>query len=338
VAGEQLSVEAGATLLQVADRAGADVPRLCAHPGLSTHGRCGLCAVEVEGRGVVRACETPAEADLIVHTASEAAHAARTEALNRLLAIHPHACLTCDLREGCSRSQCSYGTPATERCCEKFGACELQKVAYFIGIPTDAPSYVPRLLPRADEGPYSRNLELCIGCLRCVDACRDIGQVAAVGERALGGLVLPAPARGETMKGAGCVYCGACVQVCPTGALLPNRDEKARRWLERARQKLGLERIPEPPRSVLCLNRAMVAQVPAVEGVYQLYDASGAVRKIKGVMDLRSALQEELEAGKAVTFTYDEDPMYTSRESQLIQQYLAEHGSMPEGDDLDELF
>ena len=42
--------------------------------------------------------------------------------------------------------------------------------------------------------------------------------------------------------------------------------------------------------------------------------------------------------GNAVSFTYEEDPMYTSRESQLIQRHVAQHGAMPGGDEMDDLF
>ena len=65
------------------------------------------------------------------------------------------------------------------------------------------------------------------------------------------------------------------------------------------------------------------------------------VISIKGTMDLRNDLGGLLGSpGKARYFSYEEDPMYTKRESELIQQFLQQHGRMPEGgeDDLDDLF
>jgi hypothetical protein len=92
----------------------------------------------------------------------------------------------------------------------------------------------------------------------------------------------------------------------------------------------------------LGLTASNIASVPQVEGVYQLLDADRVVYAIKGVNDLRGALSEILgTSNKAKFFRVDEDPMYSKRESELIQRYLQEHGCMPPGegdDDLDDLF
>ena len=61
---------------------------------------------------------------------------------------------------------------------------------------------------------------------------------------------------------------------------------------------------------------------------------------IKGAMNMKSEIEEQMELNEAARFfMYDEEPMYTKRESELLQQYIAEHGEMPEGNrDLDDLF
>ncbi len=73
---------------------------------------------------------------------------------------------------------------------------------------------------------------------------------------------------------------------------------------------------------------------------FQLLDSEKHVLAIKGVMNLRSGLSESLaENAKARFFVYEEDPMFTKRESELLQQYLQEHGELPGGgDELDDLF
>jgi predicted molibdopterin-dependent oxidoreductase YjgC len=338
VDGMDVAVEAGSSILEATDAAGVYVPRLCAHPSLATCGHCGLCTVDVGSGELVRACETEADDGMRIDTDTASVRESRAAALRKLLAVHPHTCLTCDLREGCSRTACSYHIAVEERCCEKFGACEFQRVAYFSGIPDDAPRYEPKGLPEGDEVLYTRDLNLCIGCLRCEDACRDLAGAGAVGRVIRGGLVLAGPARGDSMKEAGCTFCGACVQVCPTGALLPGKNPKATRWLEKTRAKLDLAGVPAPPTAVLRLDEVAVGSVPQREGVYQLYDVAGTVLKIKGVINLREALEAELDERAAASFTFEEDPLYTARESQLLQQYLATHGSMPGGDDLEDLF
>jgi hypothetical protein len=96
-----------------------------------------------------------------------------------------------------------------------------------------------------------------------------------------------------------------------------------------------------PPPRFLALTEGAVSTVPEAEGVYQLLGADHVALKIAGTRNLREALADEL-AGAAAPpyFVYDEDPMYTKRESELIQQFLAAHGRMPSfaGDDLDDLF
>ena len=87
------------------------------------------------------------------------------------------------------------------------------------------------------------------------------------------------------------------------------------------------------------VNEENVDKVPGVEGVLQLLDENKMVLAIIGTANLREALEEYLENEKICYFGYEEEPMYTSRESQLIQQFLQEHGRLPEGvGDLDDLF
>jgi hypothetical protein len=96
-----------------------------------------------------------------------------------------------------------------------------------------------------------------------------------------------------------------------------------------------------PPESWLDFTPAGVAQVPAVPGVFQLLDGDKNVLLIKGAEDLRAALTAQLSANpEARHFTVEEAPLYTQRESQLIQAYVQQHGQMPGGgaSELDELF
>ena len=85
----------------------------------------------------------------------------------------------------------------------------------------------------------------------------------------------------------------------------------------------------------------LVKQVPDTEGVFQLLDATRKVLSIKGCTNLRQDLLQALDDNScAVLFEYEEDKMYSRRESELIQRYLQAHGKMPGGceDDMDELF
>jgi len=111
--------------------------------------------------------------------------------------------------------------------------------------------------------------------------------------------------------------------------------QEARRCLQ-CDLRLYMGSNPSPPEKILAFNQENIAQVPEAEGVYQLYDEEKNVLAIKGSPDLRKSLLEDLEEGSAAAwFDFEEDKMYSQRESKLIQRYLQEHGEMPGGGDSD---
>jgi NADPH-dependent glutamate synthase beta subunit-like oxidoreductase len=96
-----------------------------------------------------------------------------------------------------------------------------------------------------------------------------------------------------------------------------------------------------PPEKWLPFSREAVETVPELAGVYQLLDADKAILAIKGVINMRQALEGDLESNdQACFFIFEEDEMYTKRESELLQQYLQQHGELPGGGagELDDLF
>ena len=240
----------GETILEAADSAGIYMPRLCYHPDLppasevtradsiyqgnirivgeksgtatGEKSHCNLCLVEVDGcPEPANSCITSVEQGIVVRTDTEKIKQRRKEALSKILADHPHACLTCAQKEGCSRTECSLNVPLDERCCILLGHCELEKIADYIGIPPDAPKYKPKHYPVVKSDPlFDRDSNLCIGCLRCVRVCNDIRGVNALGMVWKDGRSWVGTVGGAGLKEADCRFCGACVEVCPTGALL----------------------------------------------------------------------------------------------------------------------
>jgi hypothetical protein len=107
--------------------------------------------------------------------------------------------------------------------------------------------------------------------------------------------------------------------------------------------RLKILPVTFPPDKWLELNDNNVSEVPATEGVYQLRDENKVIIVIKGTQNMQADLQEKLNSEtKAKYFWFEPDPMYTKRESELIQQFLQQFGKMPvgdgEGDELDDLF
>jgi NADPH-dependent glutamate synthase beta subunit-like oxidoreductase len=239
--GRTFSAPAGASLLNAAQNAGIYIPALCAHPDLppaaqrgAGDGGCNLCMVEIDGEeGLVKACSRSVEAGLVVRTHSPAIQKVRQDNLARVLGPHPHVCLTCPQREGCSRTTCSFGNPVETRCCSIFSNCELRKVADFIGIPASTPPYKPVQLPIIKDEPFfDRDYNLCIDCRRCLVACNDVRGVGCLevketetpqGIRTWVGTIAP------TLIESGCTFCQACVTVCPTGALMDRTLDATRR-------------------------------------------------------------------------------------------------------------
>ena len=105
--------------------------------------------------------------------------------------------------------------------------------------------------------------------------------------------------------------------------------------------RLTLSEAPLPPARVQLLevSESAAAEVPAEEGVLQIYGVDREPLQITGTANLREELQGLLSNDRASYFTYQVDPYYTKLESELLQAHLQKHGAMPPGlDDMDDLF
>ncbi|MCZ7663659.1 MAG: 2Fe-2S iron-sulfur cluster-binding protein [Thermoleophilia bacterium] len=352
VDGRPVEAPAGSSVMDACDLARVYVPRLCAFPGLEPLGDCGLCFVTIDGAEARRACSVQVVEGMAVDTRDDRARGFRRSSMQAILGDHPHVCLTCPQRDGCSRDDCMYGNPPETRCCGEFGRCEIAKVAAYVGALEQAPAYVHRELGVIQDHNIRRDLDLCIGCGRCETACDILEEagsalklvetrtlVAADGEvwepRSYLGRHVAVP-KAEDLRASGCTFCGACVLVCPTGALTAP-GAKGAAWLSKRRNRSTLRPAVLPPEDRLAFTRDVVEELPVCEGVFRVFDAGGAVLQISGVMDLRRGVSEALDgplAGDARTFVFEIDPMYTQRESEILARHLQEHGSLPRGNDV----
>ena len=200
----EIQAVSGQTIMEAADRAGIAIPRLCYHPFLEPSGSCRLCAVEIEGkRGLPAACSTEVEVGMRVRTHTSKVLDFRREMLRLILERHPRECL------GCSRN----------------GTCELQQLVKTVGI--DFPYGIPveeRPAPLPGGSYFERDYSLCVHCGRCVRVCHEIRGAKAIVFRERNGIQEVGTAFERPLDAAGCQFCGACVDVCPVGALHDLKD------------------------------------------------------------------------------------------------------------------
>jgi len=201
--GITVEVAEGATILDAARAAGIDVPTLCHEEGLSPIGACRMCVVEVEGaRRPVPSCATPAEEGMVVRTDTPALRNLRLQTLELLFAERNHIC------------------PA----CTKSGHCDLQRLGYRLGMNHVRYTYLHPVLPVDLSHPHiALDHNRCILCMRCVRVCAERVGVHTLDVQGRGGRSMIVADDGKPLGRSSCIGCGACVQVCPTGALFEKR-------------------------------------------------------------------------------------------------------------------
>ncbi len=209
--GKEVEAPAGSTVLQAAELAGIEIPRLCYDPDLSALGACRLCVVEVSGNRLLPAsCVTPVFQGMVIETESDSVVEARKTILELLVANHPLDCMTCN----------------------KMGDCKLADYCYKYGVKESPFIGEKHHYSIEDSNPFIiRDLNKCILCGACVRACEEM-----TGKDNLSylnrGFHRKATTAGDVPYiESDCVFCGQCVAVCPTGALTEKTMAgEARRW------------------------------------------------------------------------------------------------------------
>jgi iron-only hydrogenase group A len=179
------------------------IPRLCYHPDLSLAGSCRVCIVEVKGVDFFMAsCCTQCTEGMEVVTNSPEIRQARRDIVELLLDNHPKEC----------------------QVCERDSNCELQTLAYSLGVRERLFEGERKDFPvESSSRSVVRNPEKCILCGRCVRVCDEVQGIHNLSQQGRGFLTHVGPGHCADMDDSMCIQCGQCINACPTAAFIEKR-------------------------------------------------------------------------------------------------------------------
>ena len=229
--GEPVQALHGSTILEAALQAGIYIPTLCYLKDLSPYGGCRLCMVEIKGwKGFPTACTTPLEPGMEILTKTQHLQKLRAEILEFTLSEHPYTCLVCRDRKACTEFMHTTRKSSTVtgcNFCTSNGDCELQELIDYLDLDDVRFPISYRNIPAERKNPfYDLDYNLCILCGRCVRICNEERNSHVLAFIQRGNSAIVGTAFNDSQLDAGCEFCGACVDVCPTGSI----SEKMGKW------------------------------------------------------------------------------------------------------------
>ena len=214
--GEKITVPEGTTILEAARHVGKDIPTLCYLETLTPVNVCRVCVVELDGsRTLVPACSRKVEQGMSIKSDSDRVRLSRKIVLEFL-----------------SSSVDVSTAPAFSGYMDRYDA---RPERFGPGRATVAQP------PKVDNDLYVRDYSKCILCYKCVEACGvDAQNTFAIAVAGRGFSAHISTEFEVSLPDSACVYCGNCIGVCPTGALMAKTEfemRKARTWNESCQTK-----------------------------------------------------------------------------------------------------
>ena len=206
--GKAVTAPPGTLVIDAAKMAGIGIPAFCYYEGLTLAAACRMCLVEVEKMPkLMTACTLPVAEGMVVRTDTPQVANARKYTLEMLLTNHPLDCPVCD----------------------KGGECELQDMVFRYGAGESRYTEIKVHTPEKQFSPVVFfDAPRCILCFRCVRVCSEGMGVTALGVVQRGVVSEIAPNFGDHLE---CDECGACIDICPVGALTSGAYRyKTRPW------------------------------------------------------------------------------------------------------------
>jgi predicted molibdopterin-dependent oxidoreductase YjgC len=218
--GQTVRVPEGATLLDACRQQGIDIPTLCYLENLTPVNVCRVCVVDIGARTLVPACSRKAEPGMTVHTDSERVRTSRRMVLEFLASTVDMSLTAPEVRRWMEQYCADPGRYGASAPAHAAGERDATRPGEHHAGDGDTAETVAQPV-KYDNDSYVRDYSRCILCYKCVEACGEDAQntfAIAVAGRGFDARISTEFDVG--LPGSACVYCGNCIGVCPTGALM----------------------------------------------------------------------------------------------------------------------
>jgi iron only hydrogenase large subunit-like protein len=234
--GLPVTVPEGATILEATRQVNIKIPTLCDHPDLCKRAVCRLCVVENNGwEKLLASCAHKAEEGMKIVTNNSRIFEIRKTIISLILASHPHDnCLTC-----ISNTK-----------------CELQSLAKIYStskspFQNNYSSQSRKNLKETFCNVMVRDMDKCVKCGRCVEACQEIQTVRAINTSGRSADYEIRTPYAQPLSESPCVLCGHCAEVCPVGAIY-EYDQSGEVWalLNEKKYDMAIKIAPKEAQAV----------------------------------------------------------------------------------------